>query len=188
MELYLIRHTTPDIPDGICYGQTDIGLVDSFVHELKTLQSKLPAGYERFQIYSSPLKRCSKLSARLSGDNAITDQRLMELDFGDWEGQKWDDINEEELSKWMQDFVEVECPGGESYRQLYHRVIEWRKQVDKSEQKKVLVVAHAGVIRCLLSHTLGLPLENSFRLQIDYGSISKIVCQNNRNAVAYINR
>ena len=188
MELYLIRHTTPDIAEGICYGQTDVGLADSFEKEVKTLREKLPNGCERFPIYSSPLERCSKLSARLSGGAITTDQLLMELDFGDWEGQPWDDIDDASLSEWMQDFVEVQCPGGESYHQLYDRVIKWWKKIVSTDQEKVLVVTHAGVIRCLLSHILELPLENSFRLQVDYGSISKIVHQNNRNTVAYINR
>ncbi|HLR24601.1 MAG TPA: alpha-ribazole phosphatase [Fodinibius sp.] len=188
MELYLIRHTTPDVAKGICYGQKNIGLTEAFLEELKRLEAKLPEEHKMFQVYSSPLKRCSKLATKLSEQGIITDDRLMELNFGSWEGQKWDDINEEELSEWMQDFVEVECPGGESYRRLYDRVTAWWKEVIRSKQEKVLVVTHAGVIRCLLSHILGLPLENSFRLQVGYGSVSQIVYQNNRNTVAFINR
>jgi len=188
MEFYLIRHTTPDIDKGICYGQQDIALAESFPEDWKRLRAKLPDRYEGFRIYSSPLERCSKLAVELSENEVITDESLMELDFGDWEGQAWDDINDEKLAQWMQDFVEVKCPGGESYRELYHRVIEWWKQVDKSGNEKVLVVSHAGVIRCLLSHILSLPLENSFRLRVDYGCVSKIVHQNNRNVIAYVNK
>src|SRR5699024_12842355 len=106
-------------------GQSDIGLADSFPEELKTLRSKLPEAYESFRIYSSPLRRCSRLAVELSEAEVMTDDRLMELDFGGWEGQEWDDISEEELSEWMQDFEEVECPGGESYRRLYDRVTVW---------------------------------------------------------------
>lgn len=188
MELYLIRHTTPDIADGVCYGQSDIELADSFPDELKVLQSKLPVEDTAFQVYSSPLRRCSRLASKLSVGTIITDDRLMELDFGDWEGREWNDINREELSEWMKDFVETECRGGESYRRLYGRVTAWWKEIVKKEQEKILTVTHAGVIRCLLSHALGLPLENSFRLQVNYGSISKVIRQNNRNVVTYINK
>src|SRR5699024_11610506 len=121
-------------------------------------------------LFRSSRRRCCRLAVELAEVEVMTDDRLMELNFGGWEGQEWDDINEEELSEWMQDFVEVECPGGESYRRLYDRVTAWWKEISKIEQEKVLAVTHAGVIRCLLSHALGLPLENSFRLQVGYGS------------------
>jgi alpha-ribazole phosphatase len=188
MDLFLIRHTTPDIAEGICYGQKDIGLAETFSEELKSLQAKLPAGHQTFRVYSSPLNRCCQLAESLSGHNIITDQRLMELDFGKWEGRAWDSIKDEELQPWMKDFVDVEPPGGESYCQLYSRVTDWWEEFIKTEQGKVLLVTHAGVIRCLLSHVLGLPLENSFRLSISYGSISKISRQQNHNTINYINR
>ena len=162
--------------------------MESLPDEINRLRSKLPEDYHNFPIHSSPLKRCHKLAQELSDQSVTTDEQLMELDFGKWEGRAWDDIEDEELQPWMQNFVEAVPPGGESYRQLYDRVTGWWEEFIKAEHKQVLVVTHAGVIRCLLSHVLGLPLENSFRLTIDYGSISKIVRQNNRNVIEYLNR
>ncbi|HNN82431.1 MAG TPA: histidine phosphatase family protein, partial [Leptospiraceae bacterium] len=49
------------------------------------------------------------------------------------------------------------------------------------------LVTHGGVIRAILAHTLGLPLENSFRLKIEYGSISKIQVTNQISQVEFVN-
>ncbi|MCW9708063.1 alpha-ribazole phosphatase [Fodinibius salsisoli] len=188
MDLFLIRHTTPDIEEGICYGQKDIDLADSFPDELKKLGAKLPENYPDFPIHSSPLKRCRELAQQLAKQQVTTDSRLKELDFGAWEGRAWDDIDPEQLQPWMQNFVEVACPGGESYRQLYDRAVDWWQEVIQLEHKQVLVISHSGVIRCIISHILEVPLKNSFRLSIDYGSVTKVSGQQNRNIIHYINR
>ncbi|NGP86848.1 alpha-ribazole phosphatase [Fodinibius halophilus] len=188
MDVYLIRHTTPDIDEGICYGQKDIGLAVDYAKEVNILKGKLPKGFHNHTVYSSPLKRCHKLANDLASDDVITDERLMELDFGNWEGRRWDDIPQGELGPWMENFVEIESPGGESYQQLNNRVVDWWQELIKEEPEHLLVATHGGVIRCLISQVLGIPLENSFRLAVDYGSVSKISRQHNRNSVAYINR
>ena len=64
MEIYLIRHTTPSIKKGICYGQTDVDLnFDTFEFELCEIKKKLPSNIDIF--YCSPLTRCLKLAQRL---------------------------------------------------------------------------------------------------------------------------
>ena len=61
MEIYLVRHTTPAIKKGICYGQTDVDLnSETFESELYEIKNKLPSNIVRF--YCSPLIRCSKLA------------------------------------------------------------------------------------------------------------------------------
>ena len=57
MLIHIIRHTTPDIAKGICYGQTDLALASSFYEERELLTSKLLDSYDA--IYTSPLQRCS---------------------------------------------------------------------------------------------------------------------------------
>ena len=55
-------------------------------------------------VFSSPLTRCVQLAERLS-DNVTTDARLLELDFGDWEGKRFDDIDVDVLQQWTDNFV-----------------------------------------------------------------------------------
>ncbi len=188
MDIYLIRHTSVDVDSDICYGQLDIDLSDRFPEESKEIREKLPVSMEDAVIYSSPLSRCHRLASELATADTHFDDRLKELDFGEWEGKKWDDIDSEKLQEWMRDFVNVSCPGGESYLDLKERVLDWWDELLEKDNEYVVVVTHAGVIRCLLSQVLEIPLSKSFRIAIDRGNIAAISVNDQRYTVKFINR
>lgn len=188
MDVYLIRHTAIDIEPGICYGQSDIDVADSFPEEVEKVRSKLPAKSEKLVFFSSPLQRCKKLASALTDQKIHLDDRLQELDFGDWELQKWDNLEGDRLQEWMDDFVNVSCPGGESYREMNERIIEWWDELIEKDFEQVAVVTHAGVIRSLLSHVLGISYKNGFRLAIDWGHISAISISEHEYSVKFVNR
>ena len=119
MEIYLVRHTKPLIDIGVCYGQSDIPLADTFAQELRQVKTKLPQTFD--SVYSSPLLRCTNL-AKTFGQNVILKSELMEMNFGDWEMKKWDEIPENQLNPWMNNFVKTKVPGGESFEELINRV------------------------------------------------------------------
>jgi alpha-ribazole phosphatase len=172
MEVYLIRHTTPNISKEICYGQTDIGINETlFQQELQLIQSKLPNDIEQF--YTSPLQRCKILAEKLNPD-FILDERLKELNFGDWENKGWNEIEQNGLNKWMQDFVNIKTPNGENYIDLNNRTQSFISEILKLNLQKIAIVTHAGNIRSFLSLVLSLPLENSFRINLNYGSVVSI--------------
>lgn len=178
MEVYLIRHTTPDTIKGICYGQTDLDIEKAlFMEELKIIQSKLPNDIEQF--YSSPLKRCKILTQNLANDYK-TDTRLMELNFGLWEHKSWNAIKPAELNHWMADFVNAYPPEGENYQELHKRTTQFIETVLKTHHSKIAIVTHAGNIRSIISHILDLPLENSFRIHLNYGAIVHLQLENDK--------
>ncbi len=169
MEILLIRHSTPNIAKGICYGQTDISLNEkAFAEELKNIQSKLPNGIEHF--YTSPLQRCKILTQQLTL-NYTADNRLMELNFGDWENKPWNKLNQADLNIWMSDFVNVPAPNGENYRELHNRTSNFIECLLKTDFKKIAIITHAGNIRSFISWALNLPLENSFRIEVACGAV-----------------
>ena len=76
MEITLIRHTSVDVPKGICYGQTDVPLKDSFEQEAALTAEQLKD--QRFdKVYTSPLSRCARLADYCGYPEAIRDKRLM---------------------------------------------------------------------------------------------------------------
>lgn len=85
MDVYLVRHTTPDVASGVCYGQADVGLAESFDMEWSMLMPKL-AHLVNPLVFSSPLQRCAKLAQRavdhFNFSSLLTDARLLELSFG----------------------------------------------------------------------------------------------------------
>lgn len=189
MEIYLIRHTTPKVEKGICYGQSDIPLADSFNNEVQKLQEHLAVDFDF--IYSSPLSRCQKLANNIApGQTICIDSRLAELNFGDWELKNWDNINQAELNNWMQDFVNIKVPNGENFIELYARVNQFADELFKIDKQKVAVITHAGVIRCFVAKVLEIPLKNAFKVPVDYSSVTKLTisgdgCYSN---IGYLNK
>ncbi len=170
MDVYLVRHTKPALPKGICYGQSDIDLEANFMEDIETVRSQIP-NYTSCKVYTSPLKRCAILAKACNA--AITvDPRLMELDFGDWELLPWDAISQDAMAPWMTDFVNVATPNGESYTALSTRVWQCISELTASASKQpLIIVTHAGPIRAVLSQLLNMSLKDSFAIPVHYGDV-----------------
>lgn len=175
MEIYLIRHTSPDVEKGICYGQSDVQLKATFGVEAEKVLEKIPSDIDI--IYTSPLSRCLRLADYLAARLAVpiaTDTRLMELDFGEWEMKKWDDIDKVTLQIWMDDYVNVRCQSGESYLDLAKRVSLFLDQIRIRDYKKVVVVTHHGILKALYARLQQVSLIKAMDMHFPYGSITKI--------------
>lgn len=168
MEVYVIRHTKVDIPTGYCYGQTDISPLETYRDELATVKSRIPKDIDT--IISSPLKRCILIATEFASDHS-TDNRLLEMHFGDWEMKKWDDIPKEQLQNWMNDIVQTSAPKGENLSIVQQRVSSFLDELRTMPYQKVLIVTHAGPIRCIWNYILCTPLANTFKIPIDYGEV-----------------
>ncbi|MDO9155727.1 alpha-ribazole phosphatase [Sediminibacterium sp.] len=173
MEIYLIRHTTPKVEKGICYGQADLDITETFLEEVEAIKPHLPN--QRVKVYSSPLQRCKKLAdALFDGLDIDVHDDLMELNCGQWELLPWNDIPKEEIQPWMDDFVNVPVPKGESYVDLHNRVVNRFNEI-VSKQESAVIVAHGGVLRSILSHITSTPLKESFdAFTLHYGCVVKI--------------
>lgn len=188
MQLYLIRHTTPAVPPGVCYGQSEIDVAASFADEIAAIRAKL-TGLSPAACYSSPLQRCARLASALGFGEPRHDERLKELHFGSWEMQAWDTIPRHELDRWGRFHVNEAPPGGETFADLHRRAKEFlHDPTVRQHTGPVLAVTHAGVIRALLAEALNLPLNEAFRFHLDYGSITKLSLKEPMPAVSYVNR
>lgn len=184
MPLYLIRHPKPVIEPGVCYGQSDIAIAD-YDDDVVRLRQLLK-GIDITHVISSPLQRCWQLAQALGLPNLYQDRRLQELNFGDWEMQRWDDIERAKIDAWSCDVAQNSPPNGESYAVLAQRVAACVAELDPHET--ALIITHAGPIRALLAQALDLPLEQSFRLRIDYASLTLLDFDSIQPVVGFINR
>lgn len=169
MDIYLIRHTTPAIEKGVIYGQMDVDVNSDFKNEALTVQQNIPVKVDA--IYSSPLQRCAKLAHFLFKKSIIKDPRLKEVNFGDWEGLNWNDIEKQKLNNWMENFVSVAPPFGESMEEMLIRVQSFWTELLTSNHSNVAIVTHAGVIRLISSIISGTDLKDIFNLKIQYGDV-----------------
>lgn len=173
MSVYLIRHTKPLVATGICYGHSDIDVTESFAEEAAIVKKFVPGTVH--QVYSSPLQRCRKLAEHLYPHLDINlEPDLRELNCGVWEMQHWDAIPREVIDPWMNDFVNVCIPGGESYVQLFDRVVRCYERI-AAMKRPVIIVAHGGVIRSILAHLTNTSLKDSFAaFKPHYGCVIKL--------------
>ncbi|MFZ2302148.1 MAG: alpha-ribazole phosphatase [Gallionella sp.] len=177
--LHLIRHTRPNIAPGICYGQLDIGLADSFSEEADNVLRCLPP---LELILTSPLQRAHRLAEHLAHAQNCelrSDARLMEKHFGAWEGHAWDDIARNEVDAWAADIMGYAPPGGESAQQLMQRVQTLLHDVARLPQQNIALVAHGGSIRAMLAQIGDMPLADTLEWEIGYGGVIGVrVCRN----------
>ncbi len=185
--IFLIRHTKVNNPQNVCYGHSEIDLAPTFSEERKSIVKKIDVKHFD-QVYSSPSERALKLAKSLSGSNLFIDENLRELHFGDWENKPWDAIPEKEITPWMNDFVNVKTTNGESYTMLFERVKLFWQTLKVNPDENIAIVTHSGVIRSLLCYFLDIPLQKSFNLQLDYGSVTKIIQKDVAPVVSFINR
>lgn len=147
-------------------GRTDIEINEKGVGQATRMKELLKAW--RFDaIFSSPLKRARRTAEIISdqADAVISDDRLIEVDFGEWEGKSSDEftaLDPESWRNWLHD------PGlnragrtGETGKQVTERVADFFGELlENFDGKTILVVAHNGVNRLFLAHSLGMPLSN----------------------------
>lgn len=188
MDIYLIRHTKTDTANGLCYGQSDVPLAMTFEEEAQQLREKLPEISRDCMVISSPLTRCVRL-AETFGKPVRIDRRLLEVNFGDWENHPFNEIDNDLLRDWAENFVSMPPPNGETFIELCHRAGKfWDELIAKTQVDQVLLVTHAGVIRALFAHILQLPPANAFKFRVDAGSVHKLKYINEYSYIHYINR
>ncbi|MFM0735417.1 alpha-ribazole phosphatase [Paraburkholderia sediminicola] len=173
MDIVLIRHPAVALDSGVCYGHSDVALAGDVEISASTLALKLAT----LQVppprvlMSSPLTRCATLASVMANDFGCAlshDDRLKEMDFGDWEQQRWDAIDRGLLDDWAANFEHARAHGGESVAQFVARVRAWFDAFAQTrELSPAYVVTHAGVMRVIASLVLDVPLERSLRWSLE---------------------
>lgn len=172
MKIYVVRHTAVGV-NGLCYGQTDVPLKETFEQEAEIVKQNLK-DRPHDAVYSSPLSRARKLAEYCGYKNIQLYDRLKELHFGDWEMQPWDEIN---MTEWEKDWVNNPAPNGESFKQMYDRVSSFIEEIKKTGHSSVIVFAHGGVINCFRVYFGQTDLKSSFDQLAEYGEIFEFVTE-----------
>ena len=148
--LWIVRHARPLVVQGICYGALDMAAdAAATADAARALAQVLPPG---IAAWHSPLQRCAQLAQALltlRPDLAPhSDARLAELDFGAWEGRRWDAIAPADYDAWTARFAHYRPGGGESLDAMLQRVQAALRQAREAPGDTVWIT-HAGVARCV---------------------------------------
>lgn len=139
-------------------------------------------------IVTSPLSRCADFADALGDRHGIPVERepgITEISFGDWEGRDIHEILAEDpgqVERYWQDPVANTPPGGESLANFRDRcVASWQAIGERYRGGHVLVVAHGGLIRTLMTHVLEMPLSAVLRLEVPNAGITRVRLQDDIN-------
>lgn len=181
MKLYLIRHGRQDSP--LC--NVDVPLCEAGRRQAQLLGRRLKE-YHIDALYSSALIRAvqtAEIVNKFLHLEHIVIPELREISFGDLEGMREEDIQEQYrdfLIQRLEMSSDLPYPGGESGEMVYKRVYPIIQNILQTKAKNVAIVTHGGVIRAVLAGILGIDmskklmfakeLENTSITQIDYHS------------------
>lgn len=149
--IWLVRHAQPVIAPGVCYGALNVPADAQATRQAaQGLVLRLPP---KAMVNVSPLLRCQQLAQALldlrPDLGCHTEARLAEMNFGSWEGQRWDALPLDALEAWTSDFWRYRVGGGECVADFMGRVAQvWdaAAQARRSGLAQVWLT-HAGVIR-----------------------------------------
>ena len=149
MALWIVRHATPLIASGVCYGALDVAA--DAQHTLQAARALAPALPVQCKVWVSPLQRCMQLADALSDIRPElkpqTDTRLREMDFGIWEGLAWDAIPLPAMQAWTDDFGAHRFGGVESANEVLARVADLWDAARQHPDEPQVWITHAGVAR-----------------------------------------
>lgn len=144
-------------------------------------------------VFASPLERTQETAEPIAGRHGLEVQTLpalIEMDFGEWQGEKIENLKEKKLWKDIHERPSIiRFPGGEDYTTAQERVVQGLLKLSTQyNEKDVLVcVAHGDVIRLAVTHFLGVPLDDFHRIHISPASISVLYLHQGKASFGPIN-
>jgi len=131
------------------------------------------------RIVSSPLLRCTATARAVAERLNVpveTDERLIEIAHGSWEGRYRDEIARDDAARyrlWREEPARVLFEGGESLAQVLER---WRAFANDllREPRPTLVTTHDAVIRCALVDLMGRPLRDFWNVRVENGAFARL--------------
>lgn len=190
MELYLVRHGETDWnKEGRYYGHSNVPLSEKGLLQAKELGAFMKQiSFDK--VISSPLCRAVDTARELTEHPLCTDSRLMEQNFGLFEGKTYKELLEEfpkELQDWNENHESYCLPEGESFLQVRERVDSFLDDL-KKEKGKILIVAHKGTFGHMVASMMGLPASGYWNFVFEQGTYSKIDLQDGFAILRTMNR
>lgn len=178
IDIYLLRHgqTAWNADNNRYCGRTDIPLTAIGLQQAEAVRTQLQSVVFE-SVYSSPLERARNTAAIASGRDVITDERLIEADFGKWEQKTKEAFIAEDPQlwhNWSNDPGMHRAGGtGETGLEIVTRMDHFfQSLLQRHQQGNILVAAHNGVNRLYLAHKLGMPLRNYRMLVLDNATVT----------------
>jgi alpha-ribazole phosphatase len=195
IRIFLIRHgQTSWNEEGRYQGGSDTSLTPMGIKQAK-LASKYLSKVNLSNIYSSSLKRAVDTAGFIQEGRkieVIIRENLKEINFGKWEGMKFDEINEkfhDDYKSWLEDPYNGSPVGGESFKIVQERAINEINNIigENKDGSNIAVVAHGGIITSLIVYWLKIPVSRWRSVIQRQGAINIVVIDRGFPYISTIN-
>ena len=172
--LILVRHgRTPANAAGLLQGHLNQDLDKVGERQAEAVAQHVQASVAVDTVISSPLRRAQQ-TASAFGLPVETDERWIELSYGEYEGKPHNDVPSEVWSRWIHDFDFIP-PGGESLSALDQRVRAACDDLrERATQQNVVVVSHVSPMKSAVAWTLGVDIGISWNCHLDHASVCRV--------------
>lgn len=192
--LFLIRHAEVEPKFHRTFGgRLDMGLSERG-HEQALALARHLDGMKFDALYASPMQRVRLTLAPLMANGhpqPVTEPDLREVDFGDWTGLVWEQVQEKfgvSPYEWLSELEAGRMPNAETGAALCARVgAVVRGILDRHGGQTVGVFCHGGVIRAALAELLDLPLIKTHIFEVDYASLTEVQVKHGRAELQLLN-
>jgi broad specificity phosphatase PhoE len=171
--LLFVRHAETDLAGRFC-GHSDPPLNERGYRQIENLLKAL--GTELIDVvYTSDLTRAFATADAIGktvGLLPIVVPGLREIDFGEWEGMSWEEVESRDQNyarAWSQSYPNVTAPQGERFETFQSRVLtEVERLLAVSSHKSAVVVTHGGVMRVVLRSLCGVDEQKAWDRTREY--------------------
>jgi broad specificity phosphatase PhoE len=166
--------------DGRLQGRADIELSARGLEQVARLATRL-APLEIAAVYSSPLRRARQTAiaiAAVSDCEVEIDDRLIELDYGEWDGLPLSEMRSKRGASQFAD-PNFAPPGGESLVAVTARVEAFCRDRLVDADAHIVAVSHVSPIKAAVCWALGVDERASLRMQLGLASITEIGSRSN---------
>ncbi len=178
--LLLVRHApTPETGTRLTGRAGDVSLGEQGTEDAAAAAKRL--GTTKIKaVYASPITRTLETAAIIAERHGLTpiiEPGLTEIDFGRWTGRTLKSLRRTVLWEQIQNVPSrVRFPDGESFVEAQHRAVAAVERITEAVGSgTAIAVSHSDVIKLILSHFLGQPLDLFQRIGISTASVSEIV-------------
>jgi broad specificity phosphatase PhoE len=163
------------------------GRVNAVLDERGTMQAAALAAAlsaERVaRVVSSPLRRAQQTAETIAAAHDLPvelDDRLIELDYGIWDGVAMGDVSADDWARWRTD-PSFAPPGGESLVEVTKRVVSFCQ--DALTDEIVVAVSHVSPIKAAVCWALGADESASWRMHLAVASLTRVAARPDGAAV-----
>ena len=173
--ILLVRHAVhADLGQRLTGRGPDGGLVLAGVEQARRLGEWL-ADQEVSTVHASPRGRAQQTAAAIKPD-VLTAGALDEVNFGEWTGRRYEELNGTAWDTWNAERATARVPGGESMAEAQQRAVGYVEQVARASAGRVVaLVSHCDIIRAIVAWVLGLSLNRILSFDVDPASVTRIV-------------